>query len=163
MWTQWKFILCSYRWPVLDSEIFKWNNHNLGQKYKNFCYTGSTLECMYITFICVCIYIYIYISTYRNRANSKQRDSLLQSWSRPHELLPTRLLCPWDSPGKNTAVGCYALLQGIFLTQGLNLWFLWLSCIAGGFFTTEPLGKSANSMVEVKSVLLLRIRGHVQR
>ena len=32
-----------------------------------------------------------------------------------------RLLCPWDSPGKNTGVGCHALLQGIFLTQGLNL------------------------------------------
>ena len=27
----------------------------------------------------------------------------------------------WDSPGKNTGVGCHALLQGIFLTQGLNL------------------------------------------
>ena len=25
---------------------------------------------------------------------------------------PTRLLCPWDSPGKNTGVGCRALLQG---------------------------------------------------
>ena len=28
---------------------------------------------------------------------------------------------PWDSPGKNTGVGCQALLQGIFPTQGLNL------------------------------------------
>ena len=34
---------------------------------------------------------------------------------------PTRLLCPWDSPGKNTGVGCHFLLQEIFLTQGLNL------------------------------------------
>ena len=33
---------------------------------------------------------------------------------------PVRLLCPWDSPGKDTGVGCYSLLQGIFLTQGLN-------------------------------------------
>ena len=30
------------------------------------------------------------------------------------------ILCPWDSPGKNTAVGCHALLQGIFPTQGSN-------------------------------------------
>ena len=37
---------------------------------------------------------------------------------------PTRLLCPWDSPGKETRVGCHALLQGIFLTQGLNLHLL---------------------------------------
>ena len=32
-----------------------------------------------------------------------------------------KLLCLWDSPGKNTGVGCHALLQGIFLTQGSNL------------------------------------------
>ena len=33
---------------------------------------------------------------------------------------PTGLLCPRDSPGKNTRVGCHALLQRIFLTQGSN-------------------------------------------
>ena len=33
---------------------------------------------------------------------------------------PTRLLCPWDSPGKTTGVRCRALLQGIFPTQGLS-------------------------------------------
>ena len=36
----------------------------------------------------------------------------------PQGLWLTRLLCPWDSPGKNTGVGCHSLLQGIFLTQG---------------------------------------------
>ena len=30
----------------------------------------------------------------------------------------TLFLCPWDSPGKNTGVGCHSLLQGIFPTQG---------------------------------------------
>ena len=38
----------------------------------------------------------------------------------PHGLQPSRLLCPWDSPGKCTGVGCHALLQRIFLTQGSN-------------------------------------------
>ena len=38
----------------------------------------------------------------------------------PHGLQPARLLCRWDSPGKNIGVGCHSLLQGIFLTQGLN-------------------------------------------
>ena len=42
----------------------------------------------------------------------------------PHGLKPARLLCPWDSPGKNTGVGCHALLQGLFLTQGSNSSFL---------------------------------------
>ena len=36
----------------------------------------------------------------------------------PHGLWPSRLLSPWDSPDKNTGVGCYFLLQGVFLTQG---------------------------------------------
>ena len=37
-----------------------------------------------------------------------------------------RLFCPWDSPGKNTGMGCHALLQGIFLTQGSNPYLLCL-------------------------------------
>ena len=53
---------------------------------------------------------------------------------RPHGRQPTRLLCPWDSPGKNTGVGCHALLQGIFPTQDQTLvscigrWVLYLYC-----------------------------------
>ena len=35
-------------------------------------------------------------------------------------LQPSRLLCPWDSPGKTTGMGCHFPLQGILLTQGLN-------------------------------------------
>ena len=43
----------------------------------------------------------------------------------PHELQPTRLLCPWDSLGKNTGVGGHALLQGIFPIQGVILHLLY--------------------------------------
>ena len=52
--------------------------------------------------------------------------SVIQSCTtvRPREVQPTMLLCPWDFPGKNTGVGCRFLLQGIFLTQGLNLGLL---------------------------------------
>ena len=32
----------------------------------------------------------------------------------------TKLLCPWDFPGKSTGVYCHFLLQGIFPTQGSN-------------------------------------------
>jgi len=39
-------------------------------------------------------------------------------------LWPARLLCPWDSPGKNIGVGGRSLLQGIFPTQGSNLGLL---------------------------------------
>ena len=37
-----------------------------------------------------------------------------------HALQLNRLLCPWDSPGKNTGVGCHSLFQEIFPTQGLH-------------------------------------------
>ena len=37
-----------------------------------------------------------------------------------HGLQPTRLLSPWNFPGKNTGVGCHFLLKEIFWSQGLN-------------------------------------------
>ena len=48
---------------------------------------------------------------------------------RCYRLQPTRLLCPWDSPGKNIEVGCHALFQRIFQTQGSNR-HIFISCIA---------------------------------
>ena len=39
--------------------------------------------------------------------------------------LTATMVCPWNSPGKNTGVGCHFLLQGIFQTQGLNLGLLY--------------------------------------
>ena len=39
-------------------------------------------------------------------------------------LWTARLLCPWASPGKNTGVSGHILFQGIFLTQGLNMYLL---------------------------------------
>ena len=38
---------------------------------------------------------------------------------------PPGFFCPWDSPGKNTGAGGYALLPGTFPTQGSNLHVLW--------------------------------------
>ena len=37
-----------------------------------------------------------------------------------HGWSSARIFCPWDFPGKNTAVGCHSPLQGIFLTQASN-------------------------------------------
>ena len=46
--------------------------------------------------------------------------SVVSDSLRPNEPLPTRLLCPWNFAIKNIKMGCHALLQGIFLTQGSN-------------------------------------------
>ena len=48
----------------------------------------------------------------------------MSNFLQPHGLYPARRLCPWSSPSKNTGVGCHFLLQGIFLTQELNLGLL---------------------------------------
>ena len=51
------------------------------------------------------------------------------------------LFCPWDFPGKKTGMGCHFVLQGIYQTQGPNLWFSVSPASAGGFFTPEPPGE----------------------
>ena len=65
--------------------------------------------------------------------HAKLLQSCLRSL-RPCGLQPTRLLCPWDSPGKDTEVDCHALLHGIFLTQVSNP-RLMSPAMASGFFT----------------------------
>ena len=68
------------------------------------------------------------------------------SW-RPHGLQPTRPLCPWDSPGKNTGVGCHFLLQGIFPTQGSNLRLLHLLHWQTGSLSLIPPGEPTTPRV----------------
>ena len=65
--------------------------------------------------------------------------SIVSNCLQPCGLKLTRLLCPWDFPGKNTGVGCHFLLPGIFPTQGSNP--LSSPASAGKFFTTVPPGK----------------------
>ena len=69
-------------------------------------WAGMSCPCL-CTLVCAC------------SVTSVVSDSL-----RPHGLKPARLLCPWDSPGKNPGVGSRALLQGIFPIQRLNLCLL---------------------------------------
>ena len=96
---------------------------------------------------------------------------------RPYGLQPSRLLCPLNSPGKNTGEGYHALLQGIFVTAWttahqapLSMGFFrqeywrglpcpppreysqprhqnWVSCLVGRFFTIDPSGKPHKSLL----------------
>ena len=43
----------------------------------------------------------------------------------PHRQQPTRLLCPWDYPGKNTGVGCHCLLWNLLSCSFSGLLFYW--------------------------------------
>ena len=54
------------------------------------------------------------------RCSDSEVAQLCPALCDPVVLQPTRLLCPWDSPGRSTGVGCHCLLQGIFPTQKSN-------------------------------------------
>ena len=58
--------------------------------------------------LCVCVFVHV--------CHLVMPNSL---W--PHGLQPTKLLHPWNSPGKCIVVGCHSFLPEIFLTQGPNL------------------------------------------
>ena len=60
---------------------------------------------------------------------------------RPLGLYPSRLLCPWDFPGKNTGASCHSLLQGIFRTQGSNSRLLLILHWQADSLPAEPPGK----------------------
>ena len=52
----------------------------------------------------------------------KWSRSVVSDPQRPHGLQPTRLLCPWDFPGKTTGVGCHCLLRfGCWREKSLNI------------------------------------------
>ena len=59
--------------------------------------------------------------------------------------------CPWDSPGKNTGVDSHSLLQGIFLTQGLNPGLLHRQVDS---LLSEPPGKPKSHMWKILCIFL---------
>ena len=72
----------------------------------------------------------------------------MSDFVQPYGQQPARLLCPWGSSGKNTGVGCRALLQGTFLTQGSNLRLAYLPTLTGGFFTTSATWEALPLQIE---------------
>ena len=85
---------------------------------------GRLLFYLDIIFIYMCMYVHA------------QSCPTLQ----PHGLQPTRLLSPWDFPGKNTGVDCHFLLLENLPNPGIKLMSLASPSLAGTgrFFTTEP-------------------------
>ena len=76
------------------------------------------------------------------RAKSLQLCPTLCS---PMGCKPSRFLCLWDSPGKNTGVDCHALLHGIFPTQGSNPCLLCLLHWQADSLPLEPPEKCKNN------------------
>ena len=89
------------------------------------------------------IFSYIQICYACMHAKSLQSCLTLQ----PYEEQPTRLFCPWDAPSKNSGMDCHALLQGIFLTQGIESASLVSPALEGRFFTTSTTWEASNMHV----------------
>ena len=66
-----------------------------------------------------------------------------------------RLLCPWDSLGKDTGVGCHALLQGIFPTQGSNHVSCLLHWQAGSLPLVPPGRPKVLVMVQITKTSII--------
>ena len=86
----------------------------------------------------------------------------------PYGPPPARLLCPWHSPGKSTGVGCRALLQGIFPTQGSNLHLLRLLNWQAGSLLPVPPGNDCAHLFPIPRLVMapwcqLEISSSVQK
>ena len=98
-------VLLIYLFCIKENLFAMWSNFN-------FFVIKKTLHNMPISFSLIiwgCVFGCVCISR-----------SVMSNSLQPHRLWPTRLFCAWDSPGKNTAMGCHFLLQRIFPTQGSN-------------------------------------------
>ena len=73
---------------------------------------------------------------HRNTDKECAMCSVVSNFLQPHELEPARLLCPWDSPGKNTGVGCLFLPPGDPPNPGIEPVSLVSPALVGRFFIT---------------------------
>ena len=76
----------------------------MGKRWE--CCSWFSYESEWWWFVCVCVCVCV----------CARARALSHVWLQG--LYPTRLLCPWNFPGKNAGMCCHFLLQGIFPTQG---------------------------------------------
>ena len=103
------------------------------------------------------------VRPWRKASQGKDEEDIMLSLSvvsdslRAHGLLsPTRLLCPRDSPGKNTGVGCHSLSRGSSWPRDQSQ-----VCIASRFFTlwaTGKFGEDFNNNDMMSNIWVLGIR-----
>ena len=117
----------NFRWHINDEMMWLLK----GDMYiKKFMFGDCKKECGGHIFCFVWLKIQVLILAFivgRFSSLHPWESSIISNWLSVisdslwlHGLQPARLLCPWNSPGKNTGVGSCSLLQVIFPTQGSN-------------------------------------------
>ena len=95
-------VMLPFRSSMFSYTLYKWGN------WRRFCLHKAYWRTWFFHPY-VCVYVCV-----------RQVASVMSDSVRSHGVLPTRVLCPWDFPSKNTEVGCHFLLQGILPMQGSN-------------------------------------------
>ena len=103
----------------------KWNYIKIGNVYYRIVYF----------FVCVCVCISL---------------SAVSVSLEPQGLYPTRLLCPWNSPGKNTGVDCHPFFRGSSWPRG----WTWVSTLQVHSLPSEPPGNVSVTSHLIPSLLL---------
>ena len=105
-------LCCSALKPFEESESWNWKSPLNLEEDKGKTHGGDLemgqqyfLQCQFLS------------SLEPNRAAACSVASAMTDFLQFNGLYPSRLLCPWDFPSKNTGVGCHAFLQGIVPTQ----------------------------------------------
>ena len=116
---------CQNMYCTSNRDLNNWEKSHLNSRYTR---SLHLLRCSSLSQVVIHGYLlhnYLYLCNISVYVHSKSHSGMSDSL-RPYGLYPTRPLCPWDSPGKNSGLGCHALLQGIYMTQRLNPHLLWL-------------------------------------
>ena len=90
-------------------------------------------------------------------AQSRTWLKWLSSSSSSGRLDPARLVCPWDSPGNNTGMGCHFLPRGSFQPRGWNLGLLHCRQILYCLNHQGSLGVWWTQVIMVSDSLLLQV------
>ena len=85
--------------------------------------------------------------SFSNAWKWKWSCAVVSNSSQPHGLQPTRLLHPWDFPGKSTEVGCHCLLQWMWELDYKESWALKHWC-----FWSVVLEKTLESPLDWKGI-----------
>ena len=119
--------------------------------------TIAKLPSFYVSVVFHCVHIYVCVSaSVCTHGRSVTSDSL-----RPHGLGSTRLLCPRNSPGKNTRVDSHFFSSGECSQLAITPASPVAPALAGRFFTTEPPRKSPSTVVVWKFPLFFNKDPHI--